>query len=223
MKIDVLDFGFAELLDHMGNDASPVIAARVSYDSSSEGSGMSEKDLRLLRYLYRHEHLTPFEQVQLQFKIKAPLFVIKQMIRHRTAKVNEVSFRYVKPKFQFYIPEHWRAQADSNKQGSTEGDFSSKESMDLKKRMADHCTSSMNLYFSMIEKGICREQARMVIPQNLYSSILWSMDMRNLIHFLKLREAEGAQWEIRQYAEAMKRIVRNFFPVIYETAWPELK
>ena len=223
MKIDVLDFGFAELVDHMGNDVSPVSAARVSYDSSSEGDKLSEKDAKLLRYLYHHQHMSPFEQVQLQFKIKAPLFVIKQMIRHRTAKVNEVSFRYVKPEFQFYIPCSWRAQAESNKQGSTEGRFSTEESMDLKKRMAGHCSASMRLYSEMIEKGICREQARMVIPQNLYSSILWSMDMRNLIHFLKLREAEGAQWEIRQYAEAMKRIVRNFFPGIYETAWPESK
>ena len=221
---EVLDQGFVMLLDLMGDDLTPVNVARVSYDKAADEEStpdkMTEKDLNLLNYLYREEHMGPFEQIQLQFKIKAPLFVVKQFLRHRTAKVNEVSMRYVKPKLNFYHPDSWRGQAKSNKQASVRMDLTKEVSRDLYDRLEDHCENACDLYHLMIEKGVCREQARMVLPQNLYTSFVWSMDMRNLIHFLKLREAEGAQWEIREYAEAIKKIIKVWYPRIHEIAWP---
>jgi thymidylate synthase (FAD) len=225
--ISVLDHGYVRYIDHMGTDERIVEAARISYASPSKGP---EADKKLLNYLYKNKHTSPFEMVKVTLNIKMPLFVMRQYVRHRMQNLNEVSARYTQLPNEFYMPEAWRAQDPKNKQGSTdEGDwnpqvrtrcFDSKisgnpdreEPILASEALKRHCHESYSLYEDMLKAGIAREMARMVLPVNVYTEIYSTWDMKNLIHFIALRDDSHAQAEIQVYGKAIKEICRELFP-----------
>lgn len=231
IEIKVLDKGYVRYIDHMGSDLRIVEAARVSYLSKSKGE---EQDKKLLAYLYKNRHTSPFEQVNITFNIKLPLFVQGQMVRHRTQRLNQTSTRYTEMPDEFYIPDKWRKQDTKNKQGSLKDeDFnpnifetslchgSSISSLPTES-LERHCEKSYNLYKSFIDAGIAKEMARIILPVNLYTEIYSNWDAHNLCHFFTLRLHEHAQWEIRQYAKAMFEIFEKIFPWTAEV-WKKYK
>ncbi|WP_234554156.1 FAD-dependent thymidylate synthase [Thermus caliditerrae] len=209
-EIPVLDKGFVRLVDAMGNDRAIVQAARVSY---GKGTKTVREDAALIDYLMRHRHTSPFEMVEFKFHVKAPIFVVRQWFRHRTASVNEISGRYSVLKEEFYEPQAWRKQARRNKQGS-EGELSDEEASLLLKGVE---REAYQAYQTLLEKGIAREMARMVLPLNLYTEFYWKQDLHNLFHFLALRLDPHAQWEIRQYAKAIAEIVKAHVPLAWQS------
>lgn len=207
--IEVLDKGFIILEDVMGNDLAIVNAARVSFYGDSKGD---EKDKKLLFYLMRNKHTTPFEMVEFKFHVKCPLFVARQWMRHRTWSYNEVSRRYTEINLDFYVPNTWRKQSISNKQGSDDSTIAKSFTGDLEEIIR----RSVDVYERAIEAGVAREQARVFLPQAMYTEFIAKVDAHNLMHFLKLRMAAEAQYEIRVYANA---IYKYFFkPVLPWTA-----
>jgi len=221
--IKALDKGFVEYIDHMGSDQRIVESARVSYNGHSKGD---EKDKKLLFYLYKNHHSSPFEMAKITFKIKMPLFVAAQHNRHRMQNLNYQSFRYTEPEEDFYIPEKWRKQSSDNKQVSDIVEdwepkmkfsgFNFKGHKDVSDGLNFFCKECVDTYHSMVESGIGREMARMVLPQNLYTTCYSTWDLNNLIKYLKLRDHSHAQWEIQQYAKAMKEIAAEKFPWTFE-------
>jgi thymidylate synthase (FAD) len=211
-ELPVLDKGFVRLVDYMGGDARVVQSARVSYGS---GTKTVREDAGLINYLMRNAHTSPFEQVSLVFHIKLPLFVFAQMVRHRTAKLNSMSARYSVMQDEFYLPEpgNVRGQSALNKQVG-EGEVEGAEA--IAAVFADVCRRDYGLYEELLEKGVSREQARMVLPQNLYTQIYWKSDLHNLFHFLRLRLDWHAQQEIRVYGEAMAQCAKAVAPLCYE-------
>jgi len=209
MRIDVLDKGFAELWLSMGDDFTIVQAARTSYLGESKGE---EADLKLLRYLATHRHDTPFEMVEVVVRLKTPIFVARQIFRSRTFSFNEVSRRYTSEEIEFYIPDVLRGQDAKNKQASASDSITS----DLQRRLVWTLTKStelaMNAYDDMIHEGVAREQARMVLPTNLYTTFVMKGNLRNWIHFLGLRADSHAQWETQQYAWAILEILKTVAP-----------
>lgn len=203
----VLDHGFVNLVEHMGDDRGVVQAARVSY--RSDGSKGEEADRKLIRFLLEHHHGTPFEHAILKFHVKAPIFVARQWFRHRMSSYNEVSARYTEMKDEFYVPAKWREQSGTNKQGSVEADL---PHGDVSDRLWEHCTTSMALYRRMLDAGIAREMARMALPVNLYTEWYWTVNARALMHFFGLRLEAHAQWEIQQYAQALWPMFRRVMP-----------
>ena len=206
--LPVLDTGYVQYIDHMGSDQRIVEAARVSYNGHSKGP---DRDRKLLNYLLRNKHSSPFEMCKVTFKIKMPLFVAAQFNRHRMQNLNYQSFRYTQPDEDFYMPSEWRKQSANNKQVSEFEDDWQPDPM-LDEAFANHCHKSMGLYRDMVDNGIGREMARMVLPQNLYTTCYSTWDLSNLLKFLSLRDHSHAQWEIRQYAIAMKIITRELYP-----------
>ena len=216
--IPVLDKGYVRLIDWMGSDNRICEAARISYKSPSKGA---VQDKKLLFYLYRNRHTSPFEQCNITFDIKLPLFVQGQMVRHRTARQNQISARYTELPNEFYIPAKWRKQDTKNKQGSVvEGNWDSKayyrdswsKNQDLSSNLDNHCSASYVLYQEMLKNNVAREMARMVLPQNFYTEIYTNWDLHNLMHFFTLRLDEHAQFEIREYAKAMFKITERLYP-----------
>lgn len=207
--IRVLDGqGWIGLLDCMGSEATVVNAARVSFGRRRET--IDEKDVKLLRYLLDHRHTSPFEHVVLSFSVHCPLFVRSQWHRHRTWSYNEISRRYTEVDLEFYVPPVVREQASSNRQASIEPEHVDQES--ARRLITEYNRTAEALYRRLLEMGVCREQARGVLPQNLMTTFWATVDLHNLIGFLELRDSEGAQWEIRQYAMAIKELVRPQFP-----------
>lgn len=211
MKIDVLGNGYIELIDSMGDDLSIVNAAKVSFNKEAKKLGKDE--LKLLKYLYDHKHTTPFEMVEFKFRVKLPLFVIRQWHRHRTWSYNEISRRYTSDEIDFYYPTLWRKQSTSNKQGS-DGFCDPVTSDYAKSKLSIITTIALENYNDLIKLGACREQARMMLPQNMMTIMIAKVDLHNLLHFLKLRTDTHAQWEIRQYAEAIEKLID---PIVPET------
>jgi thymidylate synthase (FAD) len=224
-EIKCLDHGYVRYIDHMGTDKTIVEAARVSYKSPSKGD---EQDKKLLQYLWKNKHTSPFEMCKLQLNIKLPIFVMRQYVRHRMQNLNEMSARYTQLPNEFYIPDSWRPQDTKNKQGSVEtedwnpvlitqkpttisGEGSTKEytATDLLKI---ECDRAYRTYELMLEKGIAREMARMVLPVNIYTEIYCCWDLKNLIHFIGLRDDSHAQAEIQVYGRAIKQIAKELFP-----------
>lgn len=198
--------GFVELIDWMGDDYRILESARVS--TGSPPSKGEKKDRGLIRYLYKNRHMSPFEQVTLTFKIKAPLFVIQQLLRHRTFSFNQFSGRYAEMPMEFYVPKDFRSQSETNHQGS--GDYLSEEvSQEAGTEMKDFFDESYETYKELVDMGVVREQARSVLPSAMYSVLYVTMNLRNLFHFLTLRMDEHAQWEIREYARVMYILSSN--------------
>jgi thymidylate synthase (FAD) len=202
--IPVLDHGFVRYVDSMGSDERIVEAARISYKSPSKGH---EQDKKLIHYLWKNKHTSPFEMCKLTLNVKMPIFVMRQYVRHRMQNLNEVSARYTELPNEFYIPTQWRKQDTQNKQGSVS------MTNECFKTMVIPCWESMRsdfasaletlnreqyeFYQQMIEAGVAREMARMVLPLNIYTEIYCCWDLKNLLHFIQLREDSHAQYEIR--------------------------
>ena len=209
----VLDHGFVELIDYMPHedlDKAIVDGARVSYQT---GTKTTRGDRGLIRYLVRNWHTSPLELVVFKFRIKAPIYIARQWLRHRTASVNEMSARYSIVDEEYYEPEVLRGQSTVNHQGSDGivdiGD-------ELNETLSEQYKSAFKLYGQLIEKGVCREQARGILPQSTYTSFVWKMDLHNLMHFLQLRMDHHAQKEIRDYANAIYDLIEPLVPLAME-------
>ena len=209
-RIDVLDRGWVELQDLMGDDLAIVNAARTSYMGESKSD---ERDKKLLFYLMHHRHDSPFEMVSFRFRIHAPEVVWRQLLRHRTGKFNLQSYRYMEAaEEEFYVPAAWRLQSQSNKQAS-DGVLDADASAALTEALTKYYEASYQLYKDALAKGVAREIARMFLPGfALYSTGVVKFDARNLMHFLGLRMAEDAQYEIRQFANAMWEFFETALP-----------
>ena len=209
--VKVLDKGFVRLVDFMGGDQGVVDAARVSYGGISKGA---EADKKLIGYLLKHSHMTPFEHSVFKFHVSAPIFVARQWFRHRFAAYNEVSFRYTEVKDYFYMPEKWRGQDKKNKQGSSAAIVLDQDA--LHKAFKIQVDASLETYKKMIEMGVAREMARMILPVNLYTEFYWTVNARSLMNFVALRADGHAQLEIQAYGEAMARQFKALMPWTYE-------
>lgn len=213
----VLDHGLVRVIDYMGDDAAITQAARVSY---GRGTRAVTNDEGLIRYLMRHWHSTPFEMCEVKFHVKLPVFVARQWIRHRTANVNEYSARYSILDREFYIPapENLAAQSTVNNQGRGEV-LAGEEAARVLDILREDAMRSYDHYEAMLsqdgQQGLARELARMNLPANVYTQWYWKVDLHNLFHFLRLRADAHAQYEIRVYAEAMCRIVKDWVPLAY--------
>ncbi|MCI4398866.1 MAG: FAD-dependent thymidylate synthase [Acidobacteria bacterium] len=214
-EFKVLDKGFVRLVDYMGSDQRIVAAARVSY---GQGTKTLREDRGLIQYLMRHAHTSPFEQVQITFHCKMPIFVARQWIRHRTARLNEISGRYSVMKDEFYLPtaDSVRTQSAVNKQGRSEEKVSQEVADQMLARLEEGQRRAYLEYDGFLQKGVARELARIHLPLSLYTEWYWQIDLHNLFHFLKLRLDEHAQYEIRQYAQVMARIAQTIAPLAYE-------
>ncbi len=198
---DVLGDGisFVRLINSMGSDVEIVNGARVSFGKRRES--LEEKDQVLIQYLADERHTSPFEHVAFTFHIKCPLFVTRQWHRHRTWSYNEISRRYTSMNLEFYVPKAYRQQAETNRQASTDELLvETKNGRNIHDLVAEHTQSAFEFYESLIKQGVAREQARMVLPQNMYTEMYATVNLHNLIHFIELRIHTGAQWEIQQYA-----------------------
>ena len=215
-EIKVLDHGFVRLVDYMGSDARIVQTARVSY---GEGTKTLREDAGLIDYLLRHEHTSPFEHVIFEFHAKMPIFVARQWIRHRTARLNEISGRYSVIKDEFYVPEavSINFQSKDNKQGRAVDDVPPELKEKVINLLAEDQQSVYKNYEEMIEDDIARELARINLPLSTYTEWYWQMDLKNMFHFLKLRMDHHAQWEIQEYGRAMAKIVKAVCPLAYDS------
>jgi thymidylate synthase (FAD) len=212
--IAVLDKGFARLVDYLGGDARIVAAARVSYGA---GTKTAREDRALIHYLLRNAHTSPFEQVQLTFHCKLPIFVARQWIRHRTARLNELSGRYSVMRDEFYVPDTTRValQSEENKQGSGRRAAPQYAAQVLELLKAEQAALYTD-YAGMVEAGVARELARINLPLSLYTEWYWQIDLHNLFNFLRLRLDPHAQYEIRQYAAALGQCAQAVAPLAYE-------
>ena len=221
MRIDLFgdDIGAVEYVSHMGTDLSVVNAARVSFGSEKEE--VDEKDIKLINYLMAHNHSSPFEHCTLTFKFTVPLFIRSQHHRHRTWAYNEISRRYTSVDINFYEPSEFRTQHKSNRQASNNEmvdpllESNSRGEpvlLSASNQVKAHHRESLRLFNELLEAGICREQARGVLPQNLYTQYFGTVNLHNLLKFVSLRVHEGAQWEIQQVAKACLEIAKQHFP-----------
>ena len=212
--VPVLDHGFVGLIDHMGNDSAIVQAARVSYGA---GTKQVQDDRNLIRYLMRHEHTTPFEMCSVKFHIKLPIFVMRQLVRHRTASMNEYSARYSVLTDEFYIPEleNIQPQSTSNKQGREEGEWDFEKKRGIQHAFQRSFHNAYKEYLLLLGKdddGLARELARSVLPVGGYTECYWTANLKNFLHMARLRMDPHAQWEIRKFADAMYQLTKPLFP-----------
>jgi thymidylate synthase (FAD) len=215
-EIKVLDKGFIRLVDYYGSDSRIVQSARVSYGA---GTKTVREDKMLIEYLWMNEHTSPFEQVVFTFHCKLPIFVARQWIRHRTARVNEISGRYSIMKEEFYVPAEdvISLQSKDNKQGRSKEEVPTELRTKVLNLINSNNSNSYENYKAMIEEGIAKELARISLPLNMYTEWYWQIDLKNLLHFLKLRMDAHAQYEIREYANAMAGIVKVVCPYVWES------
>ena len=221
MRVDLFGdgIGAVEYISHMGTDLSVVNAARVSFGSEKEE--VDEKDIKLINYLMAHNHSSPFEHCTLTFKFTVPLFIRSQHHRHRTWAYNEISRRYTSVNIEFYEPENFRTQHKSNRQASTDhvSDPLLESNRDgtpvlssASAQVKGHHKECVRLFEALLQAGVCREQARGVLPQNLYTQYFGTVNLHNLLKFISLRVHEGAQWEIQQVAKACLSIAKKLYP-----------
>ncbi len=228
--LKVLDDGHITLVDHMGDDQAIVQAARVSY---GDGTKQVNEDRALIRYLMKHHHFSPFEMCSIKFHVRLPIVVMRQLVRHRTGKINEVSGRYSILKDTVMKTDIWRKQSSDNKQGSlgvvdewpentpsilkeshVQKAFKVNEYLTVREQ--ELLELSREVYEERLALGVAREQARKDLPLSQYTEIYWKMDLRNLFNFLKLRMDEHAQLEIREYANSAYELIKPLFPLACE-------
>ncbi len=205
--------GWIGLVDQLGSETSIVNAARVSFGKMR--SEMDERDVKLVQYLIENKHNTPLEHVVFTFLVHCPLFVRSQWHRHRTWSYNEISRRYTEEDLEFYVPPQLRAQAENDRQASVEAG----EGLDqaaCRQLIDQQNKAALAVYEDLLKRGVCREQARGVLPQNLMTTFWATVDLSNLLKFLELRDSEHAQWEIRVYAAAIKKLIRPSIPHVAE-------
>ena len=226
MKIKVLDHGHVEYVDHMGNDLTVVNSARVSFSNHKEK--FEDKDEKLIRYLAKHNHWTPFAHPQITLRIKAPISIRTQFFKHKQGFVeNEISRRYVDFEPEFYHPQFRKRPSEGMKQGSdgileciesggeTSGGFAT---FPLYRDYEHHMKESIKLYEELIIMGVAPEQARFCLPQAMYTEWYWTGSLAAYARFYKQRIDDHAQWEIQQYADTIGKIIQPLFPI----SWSEL-
>jgi len=210
-EFPVLNKGFIRLVDYLGGDERVVQSARVSYGA---GTKSYREDAGLIDYLLRNRHTSPFEQVILTFHVKLPIFVARQWIRHRTARLNEISGRYSVMKDEFYVPapEDVAAQSDDNKQGRSAQPLPPEAAEAVRAALEAGQRTAYGDYSKLVDEGIARELARVNLPLSLYTEWYWQIDLHNLFHFMELRLDAHAQKEIRVYAEVLLDIAKKVAP-----------
>lgn len=233
--MQVLDKGIVELKNWMGGDLAVIASARVSngetYEAASKGQ---ESDGKLIQYLVKHRHGSPFEHAYFTFYIKCPLFVRSEWHRHRMASYNEISGRYVTYQPEFYFPDKWRVPAETNKQGSVFPDDTDDFVLEsdgltvmypraswhdeLTLWLEDATQQAFANYEHAIQWGVAKEMARMFLPTNLYTQFYFTVNARSLMNFLSLRNAPDAQYEIREFAKAVEVVFSGLMPLTYN-AW----
>ena len=218
MKKQVLDKGFIEVLDHLGNDLTVVNSARVSFGKRKDK--FDNGDRRLVRYLAKHKHFSPFRHLQVQFHIKAPEFVMRQWYKHvvgiettsnsstKDHAWNEISGRYV-PVEDYYTPTTFRAQSDDNKQAS-EGEVELQE--ECLRTWNDSIEHAKIFYDGLLRRGVAKEQARCILPLSQYTEVYWTASFQAIVNFIELRDETTSQWEIQQYAKVMKELMLEVYP-----------
>ena len=220
MKVDVLDKGYIELVDTLGDDLTPVNAARVSFGGRSDE--FTNKDKRLSRFLIKHKHFSPFRHQHIMVIVKAPEFVLRQWYKHvvgiettsssvtKDHAWNEISGRYI-PVQEYYHPNVWRKQSDDNKQAS-EGVLDDLQQKRMTACYDDYMKQVEMTYDRMIEAGMAKEQARIVLPLSQYTLVWWTASFQSVMNFIELRDESTAQWEIQEYAKALKSMMLETFP-----------
>lgn len=211
--INVLNRGLVRLVDHMGNDLSVIRSARVSYDAEFRTGEDAGKDEKLIDYLMKNRHTSPFESVQFTFEVKAPIFVFRQLHRHRTQSINEVSARYTELPEEFYIPEVSQITQQSVNNKQQRNDEIHPMAEQFQTAMIDQCASAFSLYKRMLAQGCPRELARGVLPVNTYSKMFTSMNLHNFFHLAGLRIHPHAQYEVKVFVEAMLALVEPIVPI----------
>ena len=218
MRIDVLDKGYIELVDTLGDDLTPVNAARVSFDGFSEE--FTDKDRKLSKFLIKHKHHSPFRHQHCMFILKAPEFVMRQWYKHvvgietTSAHVtkdhawNEISGRYV-PYDEFYEPTEFRKQSEDNKQAS-DGLVDDQIRATMMWREAQ--TKTIETYKELLDMGMAREQARSILPLTVYTKVWWTASFQSIMNFIELRDEKTSQVEIQEYARVLKEIMLQTFP-----------
>lgn len=214
---DVLDHGEVELLDVLGNDLSVVNAAKVSF--AAQVPEMDEASIGLINYLMKNKHATPFEHVVFKFRIKAPIFVTREWMRHRWSSFNEMSMRYHIPKtINFYVPEGKNIRKQVGKPGAYK--FEEIENAELKaltiQRMEELNKHAELVYNDLINLGIAKEIARCILPVSQYTEFIWTVNARSLINFISLRNEESAQYEIQEYAKIVELMFSKIMPITHD-------
>ena len=231
VKDSVLDKGFIEVLDHIGDDLTVANSARVSFGKRK--NKYDKNDERLVSYLAKHKHFSPFRHLVVQFHIKAPEFVMRQWYKHvvgiettssyptKDHAWNEISGRYV-PIEEYYIPTVWRQQSEDNKQASA-GEVHAQEKATEKYQNALQVMK--HYYNSLLDLGVAKEQARILLPLSAYTEVYWTASFQAIMNFIELRDEPTSQWEIRQYAQSLKRIMFDIYPrtinIWSKTYWEE--
>ena len=224
IKIYDDNVGSVAYVQHMGSDITIVNSARVSF--GVEKSSLDGRDKRLINYLIKHKHTSTLEHNLVTFKFVVPLFVRSQHHRHRTWSYNEISRRYTDKDLRFYEPKSFRTQHESNRQASNpdelidpnitqpyDNSLVAPAAFYASDAIAIHHKQSLSLFDRLVKSGVCREQARGVLPQNLYTEYYGTVNLNNLLKFVDLRTHEGAQWEIQQAANAVLEIAMDLWPV----------
>jgi len=212
-------------IDHMGGDLSVVNSARVSF-GKKHGEFEEEKDTKLIDYLGKHNHISPFHHTYITMHVKAPIFVARQLVKHEYMPWNEVSRRYVDDPPEFYAPDKWRERADNIKQGSGDTEVTFLRMRGLKEQTTHdaynrYLTYSLDLYSDMLSSGVCPEQARMVLPQSLLTEWYWSGTLSAWAKMYNLRKTEYTQEETREVAMQAGEILKGLYPVAWEALTSE--
>lgn len=227
-KVNILNKGYVRLIEVMGSDLNVVNSARVSYNK--EVSEMSERDEKLIRFLARENHMSPFRHASLRFECYAPLMVARQWWKHHVASTyvddqnawNESSRRYITEEPEFYIPDVWRSAPENSKQGSGEP-LDKSTASELMQGLQRYINIGEKMYNCALEMGVAPEQARLFLPAyGMYIRFHWHVSLNAVMHFLKLRVAKDSQSEIRDYASAIEQFVKESFPISYEALMEEL-
>jgi thymidylate synthase (FAD) len=212
--IRVLDHGFVRLDDAMASDLSVVNGARVSF--ARHKTEMDEADEGLIRFLMRDKHGTPFEHNAFRFHVRSPLFVAREWFRHRVGSFNEFSMRYAKASDEFYVPESEDVRSQVGKPGAYSFEAVEPElAEETREQLQAVYDAAYSTYNRLVEQGVARELARLVMPMGAYTEFYWTVNARSLMNFIALRAAETAQREIRRYAEACERFFADKMPVTH--------
>ena len=229
MKTKVLDKGFVEVIDSLGNDLTVVNSARVSFGKRKEK--FDNSDRKLVKYLAKHKHFSPFRHLQVQFHIKAPEFVMRQWYKHvvgiettsnsstKDHAWNEISGRYV-PVEDYYIPDVWRKQSRDNKQAS-EGVLESERNGQAKHYYNTALDTTLVMYKRLLDLGVAKEQARVILPLSQYTEVYWTASFQSIMNFIELRDEKTSQIEIQEYARTMKDLMFEVYPEITKI-WSDL-
>jgi thymidylate synthase (FAD) len=207
-------------VQHCGNDLTSVNAARISFANNSQQ--LTDKDVKLINYLADNEHMSPFEHNSITFLLEVPLFIRSHIMRHRTFSYNEVSRRYSSDDIDFYYPEEFNKQSKSNKQCS-EGTLDERDQILARMKFDRAVSNCLTTYNYMIEKGVSKEQARMILPQNLMTKFYMTGNLRNFVHFVKLRDHHHAQKEAQFVAKEMRKSLEQIFPESTKALFKEKK